>query len=160
MRSILIPNRLKSLVFKAHQFLIRWISPVTIGVRAICTRDNRVLLVRHTYHPGWFLPGGAVDKGETLQEAIAREVHEETGVVAKEATFKGMFLSLHGGRSDHIALFTITDFELASQAAIHLGSEIAEVSFFALDTLPPDTSPASLRRIKEWQGGVDRSDKW
>ena len=139
---------------------MRWISPVTIGVRGICLKDDRVLLVRHTYYPGWFLPGGAVEKGETLQEAIVREVREETGVVARDATFAGMFLSLHKGRSDHIALFEITDFELASEGAIHLGSEIAAVDFFNLNSLPSDTSPASLRRIKEWQGGADRSDRW
>ena len=55
-----------------------------VGVGAVIVDDGRVLLVKRKYEPlagQWSLPGGAVDVGETLEEAVAREMLEETGLV-------------------------------------------------------------------------------
>jgi|SRR5438105_14143422 len=52
-----------------------------VGVGAIVLDGDRVLLVKRAHEPlkgEWSLPGGAVDVGETLEEAIRREVREET----------------------------------------------------------------------------------
>lgn len=52
-----------------------------VGVGAIVLEGDRVLLVKRAHEPlkgEWSLPGGAVDVGETLEEAIRREVREET----------------------------------------------------------------------------------
>ena len=39
---------------------------MTFGVRAaVIDAENRIFLVKHTYVPGWYLPGGGVDPGET-----------------------------------------------------------------------------------------------
>ena len=54
-----------------------------VGVGAVIVDDGRVLLVKRKYEPlagRWSLPGGAVEVGETLEESIAREMAEETGL--------------------------------------------------------------------------------
>jgi mutator protein MutT len=54
-----------------------------VGVGAVVVREGRVLLVKRGHAPlkgEWNLPGGALELGETLVAAVAREVLEETGV--------------------------------------------------------------------------------
>jgi len=54
-----------------------------VGVGAVIVDGDRVLLARRAHEPlkgEWSLPGGAVEVGETLHEALVREVREETGL--------------------------------------------------------------------------------
>ena len=57
-----------------------------MGVGGVVLLAGRVLLVRRGKEPlrgRWVIPGGTVELGETLQEALVREVEEETGVVVR-----------------------------------------------------------------------------
>jgi 8-oxo-dGTP diphosphatase len=58
-------------------------------VCAAIIRDNSILMVRHcdAEREYWTLPGGAIESGETPQEAVVREVREETGLVASVSRF-------------------------------------------------------------------------
>jgi ADP-ribose pyrophosphatase len=54
-----------------------------IGVGAVAIRNGKILVVKRAFEPGagkWSIPGGLVELGETLSEACAREMKEETGV--------------------------------------------------------------------------------
>ena len=56
---------------------------MTLGVRAACfDQQGRVFLVRHTYLPGWHLPGGGVERDETALQALAKEIREEGNLKA------------------------------------------------------------------------------
>ncbi|MGL5742425.1 MAG: NUDIX domain-containing protein [Legionella sp.] len=50
---------------------------MTLGSRSIILNNNQqILLVKHTYQPHWYLPGGGVKKRESAQEDIIRELKE------------------------------------------------------------------------------------
>lgn len=58
-------------------------STPTLAVGAVCLQAERLLLIERANEPGaglWSLPGGRVDEGETLAQALRREVREETGL--------------------------------------------------------------------------------
>ena len=70
------------LLLKLAQPWFRLRRGMTLGVRAaILDPKQGVLLVRHSYAPGWLFPGGGVERGETIHQALEREVLEEAGVV-------------------------------------------------------------------------------
>lgn len=63
-----------------------------VAVGAVVTHDDRLLLIRRSEDPGlgrWSVPGGRVEMGETLHEAVVREVAEETGLEVVVDRFLG-----------------------------------------------------------------------
>jgi 8-oxo-dGTP diphosphatase len=57
-----------------------------VGVGAVVVEQGRVLLVQRGTEPAkgkWSIPGGLIDVGESLHEAVAREVREETGLLVE-----------------------------------------------------------------------------
>ena len=67
------------LLYSLRRLYWRLTRPLTVGVRLMAVEEGKVLLVRHTYLDGWYLPGGGVQAGETLEAAICREAGEEVG---------------------------------------------------------------------------------
>lgn len=140
-------------------FLLR--RPMTLGVRAIVldAGANAVMLVRHTYVPGWQLPGGGVETGETLLEALTHELAEEANIVARsEPKLVSVHFNRNVSRRDHVALFLVTEFDHTGPRAPD--REIAEARFFPLDALPPDLAPGARSRLNEALHGAARSSYW
>lgn len=133
--------------------------PVTLGVRAI-VRDGqeRVLLVRHSYVPGWYLPGGAVDPGESVGDALTREVMEEANVRILRAPRLIAIYFNRRRRNDHVVLFEVLEFEQTSPRAPD--HEIVEARFFPLADLPKGTTPATQDRINEYLNKRAISPVW
>jgi 8-oxo-dGTP pyrophosphatase MutT (NUDIX family) len=134
---------------------------LTLGVRAVVfDTENRVLLIKHTYTPGWHFPGGGVEKHETIAAAMTRELEEESGIVLTgEAELFGLYLQRpHGGR-DHVAVYICRDWRQARQPQFP-NMEIVEARFFALDALPEGITGATRRRIAEITEGAPRSADW
>ena len=126
----------------------RWFGPpLSVGVRVLLVEAGEVVLVRHTYGYGWYLPGGALEPGETHEETGRREAREEVGAGLGELRLFGVYSNRGEGRSDNIVVLLATDFRLG---AAH-GVEIAEVGRFPLDALPEGTSLGTLRRLDEYR---------
>ncbi|KAF2992850.1 NUDIX domain-containing protein [Methylocystis sp. MJC1] len=134
--------------------------PMTLGVRGlVLDADDRVLLVRHTYVPGFYLPGGGVEGGETMLQALIRELEEEGGVhILGAPALHGVYLNRRISPRDHVALYVVRDFHCQGPRAPD--HEIAEAGFFPLDALPSDTTPATRARIAEVVAGEPVSPYW
>jgi 8-oxo-dGTP pyrophosphatase MutT (NUDIX family) len=115
--------------------------PITVGVRVLMVRDGHVLLVHHSYQDAWFMPGGAVRRGETLEQAARREAFEETRATLHTLVFIGTFTSFDEGKTDHISLFlcdqyTRPDPSLTGASDHSDDYEIDQVQAFPFDLLP------------------------
>jgi 8-oxo-dGTP pyrophosphatase MutT (NUDIX family) len=134
------------------------VAPVSLGASAIATTpDGRVILVKHTYRSGWYLPGGGVAKGETGETAVMRELQEETGLVRSGApTLFGFYLRRNGGHSDYIALYQVKDAVIEFRP----NAEIAELTLADPVVPPAGTSAGTLRRLAEFTGRAERSAEW
>ncbi len=121
---------------------------LTLGVRGLVTdADGRVLLIQHTYTHGWHMPGGGVERGETAEEALARELVEEAGV---ELVGRARLLSLHSNharfRGDHVLVYRIESWRPCKATS---RGEIHEIGWFDPAALPEGITEPTRRRIAE-----------
>lgn len=134
---------------------------MTLGVRAIVfdEKANSVFLVRHTYVPGWQLPGGGVERGETFMETLEKELREECNIVLKGSPqLFALYKNAHASPRDHVALYVCRQFE---QTEPRLPDrEIAECGFFPLDNLPEGTTPSTKRRLQEALSDLEPLPLW
>ena len=139
---------------RIYYFVMR---PITLGVRIILVEDGKVILVKHSYQDGWFLPGGGVKRGETLEQAICREAAEECGATLNQVQFIGIYHNFVEHKSDHVCLYLSEDFTLHEKH----NREIAKIAAFPLDQLPEDTTPGSQRKILAYRNGsLTSSGMW
>jgi 8-oxo-dGTP pyrophosphatase MutT (NUDIX family) len=134
---------------------------LSLGVRLAAFDDEgRVFLVRHSYVPGFYLPGGGVEKGETARAAAIREAEEEGGLVfdAPPELFH-VYLNERTGRRDHVLLFVAQNVHQAPGAK-PAAVEILEAGFHPPDDLPEDATRATRARIAEVTGGAAPGDIW
>lgn len=92
-----------------------------------------VLIKRKNPPPGWALPGGFVDYGESLEQAAAREAMEETGLALSNLK---QFHAYSDPRRDS-RLHTITTVYTAiGHGTLRAGDDAARAEIFTPDTLP------------------------
>jgi ADP-ribose pyrophosphatase YjhB (NUDIX family) len=133
---------------------------MTLGVRGlVIDTQGRILLVRHSYTPGWHMPGGGVEPGQSLEQALAEELRQEANVVLEGAPrLLGFYFNGGVSRRDHVGVFVVRAFQ---QTGPRLADrEILEARFFARDALPDGVTPGTLRRIAEALDGETVATRW
>jgi len=148
------------LIRKLFHFAFLLKRPMTLGVRVFARNDaGEILLVKHTYLKGWYLPGGGVETGETAEAAALKELDEETGFAPQtELKLISVHYNTAGSKRDHVLIYKCDG--VKSLRAFTPNREISEIGFFAADSLPEDISKGSAKRIDEILNGVQTSHYW
>jgi ADP-ribose pyrophosphatase YjhB (NUDIX family) len=103
--------------------------------------ENRVLLIRRGTAPllgEWSLPGGVLECGETLRDAVVREAREETGLVVETVEMLGVYERLIRGDEGRMRYhYVLIDFLCRPVGGdLKAGSDAADVRWFTRDELP------------------------
>jgi len=134
-------------------YIALWLKQrATIGAQVALLHEGKVLLVRHSYKPGWHLPGGGIDPPETPENALTRELREEVAItLTSPPTLLGIFPNpLVQARGDYVVAFLATAFtEIPNSKR---SWEIAEVKWFPLQQLPSDCSLICRRILDRVDG--------
>ncbi len=117
---------------------IDWINPAPT-VSVLILRGDRILLVRRAFAPArgaWDVPGGFVERGETIERAARREVREELGVDVRIERFVGIFPDTYGPeRRPSLNIYYLGRLRRGT-ARLRAGDDASECRWFPLDRPP------------------------
>jgi len=108
-----------------------------IAVDGVLIKDNKILLIKRKNEPfkgKWALPGGFVEYGEKVEEAVLREFEEEVGIKARIKKLLGVYSDPARDPRGHIISIV---FLLEAEGEPKAGDDAADAKFFSLDKLPP-----------------------
>jgi 8-oxo-dGTP diphosphatase len=135
-----------------------------VGVGAVIIQENRVLLIRRGQAPllgEWSLPGGVLECGETLREAVIREVREETGLTVETGEMLGVYERITRSEDGRVRYhYVLIDFLCRPASGdLKAASDAADVRWFApeqLDELKlrPDTNEVIVKGLKRAMGAA------
>lgn len=160
-----LADRLRKRVYSAALTVFRWLPPpvrrvlvrsgtpsFTVGAVCIIDHDGDFLVLRQPHRPGWSLPGGLLDRGESAAEAVVREVREETGLCVEVGVPLTVQVNGRVRRVDVIYRITVD-----SRPPVTAGGEASEARW-----LPParvlDGADAPTREILDLLTRADRRD--
>jgi len=109
-----------------------------LTVDGILINNDKILLIKRRNDPFkdmWALPGGFVDYGETTEDAIKREMQEETGLICDIADLFGVYSDPNRDPRGH-TVSIIYDL-IKKDGTLQSGDDASEVNFFQLSNLPP-----------------------
>ncbi len=161
--SVRLPPAVQKVMPRLIHASARFTRPLTLGVRAVLLREGpngtEVFLVRHSYVPGWHLPGGAVEARETVGDAVIREVREECAIAIEgRPDLFGLYFNRAVSARDHVAVFRVREFRVMERRAADW--EIVEAGFYPVSALPEGITGAARARLAEMLDGRTPSADW
>ena len=120
-------------------------SPIfRIGVFALIFDNEGCILLGHRRDIDWWnLPGGGMESGETVDEALCREVREETGLEVEVERLVGVYSKPQ--KQEVVLTFRCR----IIGGTLHATEEIRESRYFAPSTLPSNTLPKHRQRVED-----------
>ncbi|MBV9230146.1 MAG: HAD-IIA family hydrolase [Chloroflexi bacterium] len=141
-----------------------WPERVEAGVAAVIfDGEGRVLLGKRADNGLWGLPSGHMERGETIEEAVVREIREETGLHVKVVKLIGLYSDpisqVFSYPEGDIVQFLTACFQcIVVGGKLHCdGSEILDIAFVPVDTLPPNLLPMHPRWLSDALTGATGS---
>ncbi len=129
-----------------------------VGVGAVIVHNRHVLLIRRGQPPllgEWSLPGGVLECGETLREAVVREAREETGLEVETSEMLGVYERVIRGDEGRVRYhYVLIDFLCRPIGGdLKAASDAADVRWFTREELPalnlaPDTHDVVLKGLR------------
>jgi len=124
------------------------------GVAAVVFSDDSVLLVRRgneTSRGRWGLPGGVVELGETIEDAVVREVGEETGIEVHPLKLITIFDSIVRDPNGRVRFHYVLCEYLCEPVggALHASTDVLDARWMPLKALSSIDITAGLRRFIE-----------
>lgn len=124
-----------------------------VAVAALVSDGRRVLLVRRAAIPRigyWALPAGYMDADEAPEEALAREVAEETGVIIRVTSLHG--IAPLGGWQEHRGILLLYRAEPVAGGEPSAADDVSEVRWFSAAEIPwPELAFESTAEfLREW----------
>ena len=117
--------------------LVRAATPgFTVGAVVAVQHGDRVLFLRQPHRVGWSLPGGLLDRGESAEHAVVREVREETGLRIEVGLPLTCQVNSPLRRVD-----VIYRLEVDHEPEVRVGGEAKAHAWYALDDLPEADGP-------------------
>ena len=110
-----------------------------VAVGAVVMKDNKVLLVKRKNPPAqgmWALPGGRVHAGESLEEAVEREIREETGIHVQVGPVVHVFDVIERNDDDLSVHYVIIDYRAEYMSGdLSAGDDALEVGWVSKDEI-------------------------
>jgi len=108
----------------------------SLGVGGVLWHEGKVLLVQRANNPGkgaWTIPGGYVDQGESIGDAIVREIQEETGIKAKPLSIIALRDRPSNGPSEKHDAYIIFQMSLLGGTLQAQPEEVSNLGFFTFE---------------------------
>jgi NADH pyrophosphatase NudC (nudix superfamily) len=123
-------------------------------VAVVVEQEGRVLLGRRAFDPAkglWDILGGFIDANETAEEAVRREILEETGLRVTIKRYLGSFPDTYGPRG--LPVLNLAFVAVAEGGTTQAASDVAELRWFAEEDLPEVWAfPHQVKVIEAWRG--------